>query len=78
MQLTQEIWDLFGDAQWGWFLLQTSGFFPTFDSEENLEEVSPGRPAVEPGELRPDGTVEETVICDDHIVMINHVNYMIF
>ena len=29
-------------------------------AKENLEEVSPGRPAVEPGELRPDGTVEDT------------------
>lgn len=30
-------------------------------AKENLEEVSPGRPAVEPGELRPDGTVEDTI-----------------
>lgn len=28
-------------------------------SKENLEEVPAGRPPVEPGDLRPDGTVEE-------------------
>ena len=26
-----------------------------------MEEVSPGRPAVEPGELRPDGSVEARI-----------------
>lgn len=35
------------------------GYAEAAPKEENLEEVSPGRPAVEPGELRPDGTVEE-------------------
>ena len=50
----------------GTFFHPFSYLFPRFDAtkirdsaKENLEEVPPGRPAVEPGELRPDGTVED-------------------
>jgi len=35
------------------------GYSQAAPKEENLEEVPAGRPPVEPGDLRPDGTVEE-------------------